>query len=70
MSHLRTARERAELKLAQAAAKLGITAATLRGLEDGAFAPSPTEAKALRQLYGANLTTPEQGELFEERIHP
>ena len=61
MSELRQARQRANLKLHQAATKLGMTAATLRALEDGAFPPNPTEALAIRNLYGAEAI---QGDLF------
>ena len=65
MSDLAKAREACKLTLAQAAAKLGWTAATLRCLEEGAFDPRPEEAQALRNLYGAALTQPVQGGLFD-----
>lgn len=64
MNAIAKARKKAGLKLHQAAAKLGMTAATLRALEDGAFPPSATERAALALLYGAHLIDPRQGHLF------
>ena len=64
MSNLRKAREKKGLRLNEAAKKLGMTAATLRALEDGAFPPSATERAALALLYGAHLIDPRQGHLF------
>lgn len=60
MNGIRKAREGADLSLHQAATKLGMTAANLRALEDGAFPPTAAEAQALARLYGAALSQPQQ----------
>ncbi|MBX3169285.1 MAG: helix-turn-helix domain-containing protein [Candidatus Eremiobacteraeota bacterium] len=64
MSVLQKAREASKLTLAEAAKKLGISAANLRALEGEVYLPRPTEAEALRKLYGSALLAPEQGDLF------
>ncbi|ODT67653.1 hypothetical protein ABS71_10480 [bacterium SCN 62-11] len=68
MTNLREARERSGLTLVEAAKKLGISVATLRGLEDRCFVPKPTETEAVRRLYGAALTEPEQLDLFRSDL--
>lgn len=52
MSALQRARSAKGLTLASAAKQLGFTAAVLRALEEGVFAPNPTELRALERLYG------------------
>lgn len=65
MSRLRQARKNKGLTLAEAAKRLGMTAALLRGLEDEAFSPLPHEAQALQKLYGAKeIVRDEQMLLF------
>lgn len=64
MSRLRQARTSKGLTLAEAAKKLGMTAALLRGLEDEAFSPLPHEVSALRALYGRDIIRNEQMLLF------
>lgn len=65
MSVLQKAREASKLTLAEAAKKLGMSVANLRGLEEEIFLPRQAEAEALRKLYGAALLGPEQGDLFQ-----
>lgn len=64
MSPLAKAREAKKLTIGEAAKKLKITQATLRGLEDGCFLPRPCEVAAMRKLYGSHFTQAAQGELF------
>ena len=66
MSQLAKAREAKGLTLPEAAKKLGITQAVLRGLEGGCFLPRPCEVAAMRRVYGAHFTRSEQGSLFGE----
>lgn len=68
MNNLRKARQAKGLKLAEAARKLGMTAATLRGLEDGAFRPREAERVALGLMYGEHLAGQGQ-DPFEASSH-
>lgn len=61
---LRKARDKLGLTWHQAASKLGMTVAMLRHLEDGIIAPTREQLDALQRLYGVQLTSPLQGELF------
>lgn len=63
MTSLQRAREAQGLTLAEAAKRLGMSVAVLRGLEDGLFDPTPADLAAIRALYPAQ---PEQLPLFGE----
>ena len=60
MTRLQRARTEKGWTLAEAAAKLSLTTALLRALEQGVFEPSEIELAALTRVYGAALSAPEQ----------
>ena len=70
-SDLQAARERAGLKLAEAAKKLGMSATVLRMLEDSIFRPTAEETASFGRLYARASrssrasVSPGQGDLFE-----
>lgn len=63
MSRLRQAREALGLSLAEAAKRMGMSVAVLRGIEGDIFPPTPEDMAAIRALYPAQ---PEQLPLFGE----
>jgi transcriptional regulator with XRE-family HTH domain len=63
MGRLRQARESLGLSLTEAAKRLGMSVATLRGLEGDLFPPTPEDRARIAAMYPAQ---PEQLPLFGE----
>lgn len=68
MTALQRARADKGWTLAEAASKLGVSRALLRALEGGVFGPNEAEMAALKRVYGAALSAPEQLEFNMEDL--